>query len=385
MKELIRKIIREAQGVPEGILDSAEKLYDLSFSKLKRYNPSGDEKTYNIKTNMDISDYNIQKIVLKIDFTETDQVDEVILLSMAFGNRSEFDDSSFKLINIISPNEISVSINMAGPENTENSDLLDFFVKDKSEITSSLSHELQHAFNFYKQGSESLKGTAQYAGYQRTSFPFKPIQDFLHYLYFIHNIENLVRPTEVASFMQSGEIDKQGFYDFILNNKTYTILKTINNFTYEGLREELKSDIPKIEDFFDRIDLENIPETDDGKVDELLKILYINIVNNSLKATKSMMTNNFLEQFLGFTGDKDKFFYKMIKFFSRFVKNPKQFYIYEEKNFKYVSSLMMKKISKVYALAKENPKSIKDWELHQKINNTNENIDLDYKFKTKKK
>jgi hypothetical protein len=45
----------------------------------------------------------------------------------------------------------------------------------------------------------------------------------------------------------------------------------------------------------------------------------------------------------------------------------------------------MKKISKVYALAKENPKSIKDWELHQKINNTNENIDLDYKFKTKKK
>jgi hypothetical protein len=385
MKELIRKIIREAQGVPEGILDSAEKLYDLSFSKLKRYNPSNGEKIYNIKTNMDISDYNIQKIILKIDFTETDQVDEVVLLSMAFGNRSEFDDSSFKLINVISPNEISVSISMAGPEDTENSDLLDFFVKEKAEMTSSLSHELQHAFNFYKQGSESLKGMAQYAGYQRTSFPFKPIQDFLHYLYFIHNVENLVRPTEVASFMKSGDVDKQGFYDFILNNKTYKILKKINNFTYEGLREELKSDIPKIDHFFDRIDLEDIPETDDGKVDELLRIVYINLVNNSLQATKGMMTNNFLEQFLGFIGDKDKFFDKMIKFFSRFDKDPKQFYIYEEKNFKYVSNIMMKKIIKVYALAKENPKSIKDWELHQKINNTNENIDLDYKFKTKKK
>jgi len=38
----------------------------------------------------------------------------------------------------------------------------------------------------------------------------------------------------------------------------------------------------------------------------------------------------------------------MIKFFSRFDKDPKKFYLYEEKNFKYVSSLMMKKIIKKY-------------------------------------
>jgi len=385
MKELIKKIIREAQGVPEGILDSAEKLYDLSLSKLKKYNPSKEKKSYIIKTNMDISDYNIQKINLKIDFTETDQVDEVVLLSMAFGHRSEFVDSTLRLVNIISPNEISVSIDFAGPEDTENSDLLNFFIKDKTYITSSLSHELQHAFNFYKEGGESLIGMSQYIGYQKTSFPFEPIHSFLHYLYFIHNTESLVRPTEVASFMKSGEIDKQGFYDFILNNKTYQMFKTINNFTYEGLREQLKSDMSSIDYFFDRIDLEDIPETDDGKVDELLKLVYVNLVNNSLSTTKHLMSNNFLEQFLGFVGEKDKLFDKIIKFFRRFEKDPKQFYIYEEKNFKHVSTIMMKKISKVYALAKENPKSIKDWELHQKINNTNENIDLDYKFKTKKK
>jgi hypothetical protein len=304
---------------------------------------------------------------------------------MSFGNRSTFDDSSFKLVNVISPNEIKVSIDFAGPENTENSDLLDFFRKDKAEITSSLSHELQHAFNFYKEGHQSLVGLSKYAGYQRTSFPFEPIRDFLHYLYFIHNVENLVRPTEVASYMRTGEIDKQGFYDFILNNKTYKMLKKINNFTYEGLREELKSDIPAIDNFFDRIDFEPTSETDDGKVDDLLRLVYVNLVNNSLSTVKGMMSNNFLEQFLGFTGEKDKFFDRIIKFFTRFDKDPKKFYLYEEKNFKYVSSLMMKKIIKVYALAKENPKSIKDWELHQKINNTNENIDLDYKFKTKKK
>ena len=37
------------------------------------------------------------------------------------------------------------------------------------------------------------------------------------------------------------------------------------------------------------------------------------------------------------------------------------------KKFKFVSSKMMKKLSKLYAMLPEDKKSIKNWDLHQKI------------------
>ena len=94
------------------------------------------------------------------------------------------------------------------------------------------------------------------------------------------------------------------------------------------------------------------------------------------------MTNNFLENLFGFSGDKDKFFDKLARIFSKFSDRELDFFKYEEKNMKHISSKMMKKISKLYDLANDDKNSIKDWDLHQKISGkTNETIDKDYKYK----
>ena len=49
MRQLIRRILREALGVPEGLLEVGEELYNLIGEKLKRL-PSElpDEKNYHI-------------------------------------------------------------------------------------------------------------------------------------------------------------------------------------------------------------------------------------------------------------------------------------------------------------------------------------------------
>jgi len=55
----------------------------------------------------------------------------------------------------------------------------------------------------------------------------------------------------------------------------------------------------------------------------------------------------------------------------------------EEKKFKRISEIMMKKLSKLYSMAKDEKSSIKNWDLHHKINRTNENIQSEYKFNRK--
>jgi hypothetical protein len=63
----------------------------------------------------------------------------------------------------------------------------------------------------------------------------------------------------------------------------------------------------------------------------------------------------------------DVIFNDYIKEISKFNENPNDFFEYEEKKFKFVSSKMMKKLSKLYAMLPEDKKSIKNWDLHQKI------------------
>jgi hypothetical protein len=195
-------------------------------------------------------------------------------------------------------------------------------------------------------------------------------------------VENLVRPTEFASLMKTHDIDKKTFYDFLTNSKMYTMMKDINNFTYEGLRSDLKNYIPEI----DRV-LNNVTDktfnSDEEKIDEILRLVYINLVNNTLDMTKSLMTNNFFEDMMGFRGEKDVLFKKIVKSVIKFESNIKNFYLYEEQKFKYISGIMMKKLSKLYSMAKDEKSSIQNWDLHHKINRTNENIKADYKFKRK--
>lgn len=164
------------------------------------------------------------------------------------------------------------------------------------------------------------------------------IQNFLHNIYFIHNIENLVRPVEVVSLMRSGKINREGFYDFLLNNDTYKKLKQISNFSYEKLREDLKQESDNIRNFLINLRHPNVRQfkTDDQLVDELLRIVYINLTSRSLDTAKEMMTTNSIEQLLGFSGIKDEMFSNMVKKFTKFEDNIEGFYRYEERNMKYV-------------------------------------------------
>lgn len=386
MKGIIKNTLNEALGVPEGILESAERLYLMCFNRIVKITDpilngsKKEEYDFTIKSNFKISDYTFTEISLSIDFVEVDQVDLVELYSMAFGHQSKFNDRSLKLVTIVSPNEVKISIKFALTETAKISDVIELCKRSKDIMTASLAHELKHAYDHYKKPTESIPKMSRYHGVQQTGVPIKPISVFLHYLYFVHGIENLVRPTEFSSLMKSSKISKKDFYNFLTNSEMYTMMRDINNFTYEKLKSELKNYIPQIDGVLNRFTNETF-DTDEEKIDEILRIVYVNLVNNTLNTTKSIMSNNFFEGLMGFQGKKNEVFRKIVNYVIRFENNEKKFYLYEEKKFKHISGIMMKKLSKLYSMAQDEKSSIKNWDLHHKINRTNENIQSEYKFK----
>lgn len=388
MKGIIKNILNEALGVPEGILESAERLYKMCFSRISKITDpilnGSDEEDYKfiIRSNFKISDYTFTKINLTINFVETDQVDTVELYSMGINHQSQFNDRLLKLITIMSPNEVSISIQFALTDTAKISDVIELCKRSKDIMTASLSHELKHAYDHYKKPTQSITQISKYQGLQKTGFQIKPISLFLYYLYFVHGVENLVRPTELSSLMKSNKIGKKDFYNFLTNSKMYTMMRNINNFTYEGLKSELKDYIPQIDEILNRVS-EKTFNTDEEKIDEILRLVYVNLINNTLNTTKSIMVNNVFESMLGFAGEKDELFRKIVKSVLKFEDNEKKFYLFEEKKFKHISGIMMKKLSKLYSMAKDEKSSIKNWDLHHKINRTNENIQSEYKFKRK--
>mgnify|MGYP003334132742 CR=1 FL=1 len=103
-KKIIYRMINEALGVPEGILDASEELYDQILSKIhklkKDKKDSSQETEIKLKSVYIISDYILEKIRLKIKIESRPEESDLTLVSMAVGHVSEMDWVKFKLKNL---------------------------------------------------------------------------------------------------------------------------------------------------------------------------------------------------------------------------------------------------------------------------------------------
>jgi hypothetical protein len=158
------------------------------------------------------------------------------------------------------------------------------------------------------------------------------------------------------------------FYDFLLSNKTYKMYQEINNFSLDNLKKDLLNYIDDIDNILDRFGEVDTYKTDEEKVNRILELLYINLGNNIVSGYKELITTDFFEMLSGLLlPDKEEAYNKFGQEIQRFKKNPMEFFKFEEKKLKAISSEMLKKLSKLYSLIGDKKKSIKEWDLHQKM------------------
>jgi hypothetical protein len=402
------KFINEALGVPDSILTAAEEVFDIVVNDVKSIDEK--EDTYAFSGDLDFELGDKKKIVidgyeLTVNVEELDGYDgNVLIMSMGMNQSFNFDrEVMMKRIEPSTTAEIEITFGVS--ENWEPHELYDTIMKERVKHLSAIAHELKHKYDKQAKELDLVGRDAEYTATQRMSTFGIPVIDhkFFRYMYYISIAENLVRTTEVASELKSKNITKSQFKEFLENNNVYKEFIEIKNFTFNSLIEGMKEQMNRVDALLEHIgaDPENMSENE--KIDEVLNLVYVNLVNlrmgifNDMISDKADDIRNFLKLMSknvpSFMEDDDKekmdnLRSKFLNYLIKFQNDPTGFFEAECEKFNYISTKMLKKISKLYAMAKDDEQpvseSIINWELHQKLMEKKygkRKIETEFKFK----
>jgi hypothetical protein len=392
MKDTIKQLLREALGVPDNITNVGVEVYNKVLDYLNQQ-PADMLMTdipnkIKITGEYKVGDAVFNKVKLKLNTKVLNRHDNNLpkVYGMAFRNKSEFDVQLFRNISVGKDGSVYLFIEIAINRTTTVEEVLEEFVKEKIKLTMSLTHELKHAYDMYKKKVSKIHRNSEYGVFtdMRTNIP--PLDQFIHDLYFTTNAENLVRATEVASNIEQVGITKKQFLNFLETDDTYQNLKRINSFSLDELINELKQHKDRIIKVLDDAGYK-IPSSEDDLISLLLKLTYELIQKRKFESYKAAARLN--DPFVAMLLQGDSVSRKEIKDYVDTLKrfdNYQQFFNYEQKNFKTVTDKLLKKIHKLYAMAKDDNQSdvmqkinartanesILDWDLYYEANNISE-------------
>jgi len=363
MMKLKESELEEALGVPENIIETSRIIYQQLIDYLEK-NQSTFEELNDLEIKLK-GDYQIKNHHFdEIEFGFRNYVhdgENIDLMGMAQSSSAKT-TKKFRT-KIVSPkNKVNLIITLIGNENLTTEDVIKYFEENQTKIIRILAHEIMHFFHGVMKRKESLKNRVSYN--VASSFRFADIEtlnNFLFLSYFINSIENIVRPTEIATEMSLTGVSKKDFLNFLTNNEVYKYLKQAQNFTYENLRESLKNELPKIKEMMTDAG-ENIDDyTDEKAIDKTFLVFLYNISRISAEQMFERLVNTPLEVVMGFQGEKDIFFRKYLNEIEKYKDDPETFFKKEEKKFHNISSQMIRKISKLYDFAKSKNESVKSY------------------------
>ena len=385
------KFINEALGVPENILDAADMLYDIVERDIKSIDRIQDGYEFDGDIEFELGDKKkvmIDSYELKVNIEEIEDQEGVLdIISMGMGGAFGFNRDVY-MKETQPSTTLELTITFAVGENWEPEGLIRKMEEERDEHVSSLAHEIKHKYDKQSKQFGLMGPDAEYQATQRRGNFGIPAIDrvFYRYMYYIHAIENLVRPTEVAYTMKRKNITKSQFKEFLENNRVYRELVEIKNFTFDDFISQLKEQEERLDKLIEHVGEDPSNMTVDEKINKVLEIAYIDLVNNRMELFM-IMTEHAMDDFLKFGSQlgllpsgaeekvkqlekTDEVRQKFLKYVMKYEKNPTKFFENEIENFQYVANKMIKKISKLFAMAKDDEpvsESIINWELHQKV------------------
>ena len=385
------RFITEALGVPDNILDAANILYNIVEKDIKSIDSVEEEYEFDGEIELELGDKHkvmIDSYELEVKI-ETIDGEEGVLDIISMGMAGGFGFNRDVYMKETEPSTtLELTITFAVGENWEPEQLIQKMEEERDEHIASLAHEIKHKYDKQSKKFGLIGPDATYQATQRRGNFGIPVIDrvFFRYMYYIHGIENLVRPVEVASLMKSKNITKSKFLDFLQTNRVFKELVEIKNFTFEDFINQLKENEDRLDALLNHIGEDPSNMNIDQKIDRVLEVAYIDLVNNRMEMFVRM-TEHHMDDMIKFGSqlgllpsnlkDKvkqlektDEIRQKFYSYVMKYEKNPTKFFEDEIENFQYIANKMIKKISKVYALAKDDEQvseSILNWDLHQQI------------------
>jgi len=350
-KPLIKKVLREALGVPDKIYETSQQVYKKISSWVETLDESdfesGEGANTSFRVNMNIADYHFTTLKVKLGIESHKKIKEPEIMSMIL--RTESKKTEDLKLEPIKRKTVDLIIVMVVPKDFNFEELSDFFVYNEEDIVESISHELKHVYDHFKRLYDSPQERAEYQSTIQLGFGLEPLDRFVHDIYYSSGNENLVRSTEVASAIKNNQISQKEFLDFLKNNDTYRNLKRISEFKLEKFKQDILSDQKKLDKILKKMKMKPEKMSDEQKLQAIFNLLYVTISNARINNFQEILTHSFFEQLLGFEGEKLKMFTKFVNKNQRF-QNSEDFVKYYEKYFNYIGNQMLRKISKLYAI-----------------------------------
>jgi hypothetical protein len=371
MKEIIKKVLKEAVGVPEGIYEAAVILYDEFLknidTKIKLDEDGEFEFNIPLSDPIQISDMTVNSAKIVLKFFSKDEEIETMLI--AAGVKASDPKAmrevgkKIKLDLIPIENSIRIQIIFVVSEDTQ--------PQNKNEIIQNFTHELKHLYDEVKNRTKDFEDLVDYQSSIRfikdPSIPIcGPMRQMFFLLYYFDVNENSVRASELYSIMKTNNITKEKFYDEFIKTDFYEKLSMARNFSKNSLVEELKNDyMGCVSDIYE---MTEGPETEDDyqKIEYVLNKLPMvlghvssNMWQNIFHVYSSALDKKgpfekMMMKVLGMESEFDKlgekYFPRYIQKLKNFAENPDKMYDLIEKKLKFASNKVAKKIVKVYSL-----------------------------------
>ena len=404
MDLMVTQLLSEAVGVPKSIIESASELYEIILSQIKNLDRHDTKQEfYEEDLNLSISDYIIDELDLTVTIDEIDGYDgPVVMASAGVSNDFTFDRDVLMKVHY-KDNSIDLYLNFISPESGwEPQEVYQFFIEDKVNLISILAHEMKHKFDKQKKLADLIGSDADYQSYSSSGLEFgiPIINEFMRYSYFIQGVENLVRPTEMATRMKLNGITRDKFRDFFENDTVIVELKQIRNFSYDYLIEKLKEQMDRVDGLLSHANVPYETMNEDEKIEVVMDIVYVNLLsakkdnfdrmtsdgNEMRRSLMRILGRGNDDQDEGFDSVRNKF----LNHISKYQNNVHKFFVDECERFNYEATKLIKKISKIYSLIpgddEQTNESIINWELHQKLMEKRygkRKIETDFRFKRK--
>ena len=346
----MKQQLNEILGVPDNIVETAEEIYNLLLKKLPR-GKNIPSDSYNspfiLNGNFRIADFQFNEVDVPIKVTDFESLDEILLFALNI-ELSVKDENITKYKNV-SSKKLIVGLVLGKPTSFDYGEIYNFIRSQKDQITDSLSHELMHAYDHYKRPYESKSGRSEYDAVRGHNFGIPVVDTFLHDIYYLTFTENIVRPSELASAIKNNQVSQEEFLDFLRSNQVYRNLRRINNFTVSNFKEKIKKEMKFVNTFLQNINSDKVNSSDEEKVDEIMRLIWVNVTNWKIDNFKERLTENFLEEIIGFQGEKERVFRRFI---NRIIKldSPEKFFSFYTNYFHEISDRMIRKIAKLYTL-----------------------------------
>ena len=350
--------ITERLGVPDKIIDSATNLYDsiLShFNSKSKDTISEGEYSVNLPIQIEIADLKFNSVEFGVNLISYQSDNKVDVISWGVASMPDSVDNYKLYYDKDLIDNINLFINLAITDETEFSDIYDYIKTKRSKIIGILSHELKHVYDKYMLGKVFLENVVDYQTWSSTRTGFRPIDEFIYYMYFMSKTESLVSTSELAGELTTLDITKSEFKEFLEGTSTYKNLIDIKKFSYQGLKDKLLADVEHIRKLF--VDLTD--ESDEEVIDEALEITYESIVKSAgNKMSDVLMLDDPNRQAIR---DMEMMIFGMckdIEFFKKYInkrifENKEEFFLYWEKILTFEADKVIRKIIKLYDMCKD--------------------------------